>query len=59
MLTALQILENKGFKVNEAHVEALELQWKKLKEAKNAINIDYLKENKVGLTNIPGGDRIE
>lgn len=59
MLTARQLLETKGFKVNDAHAEALELQWKKLQEAKQAIDLSYLKENKVGLTNIPGGDRIE
>ena len=59
MLSARQILESKGFKVSDGHAEALELQWKSLQEAKDAIDLDYLKENKMGLTNVPGGDRIE
>lgn len=59
MLTARQILESKGFKVKEENVEALEMQWKTLQAAKSAIELDYLKESKIGLTNVPGGDAID
>lgn len=59
MLTAREILENKGFKVSEAHADLLEHQWNSLQEAKKAIDLEYLKENKMGLTNVPGGDRID
>jgi len=59
MLTARQIIESKGFKVKEENVAAIEMQWKKLQAAREQIELDYLKESKIGITNVPGGDQID
>lgn len=59
MLTARQILESKGFTINEETIEALESRWKGLQEEKKAISLNYLKENKMGMTNIAGGDKVD
>lgn len=59
MLTARQILESKGFTVNEETIDALEARWQGLQAAKKDISIDLLAENKMGMTNIAGGDEID
>lgn len=59
MIPTNKLLESKGFKVKEENVETLEMQWKALQAAKSAIELDYLKESKMGLTNVPGGDQID
>lgn len=57
-LSARQLLENKGFKVKEEIAEALNARWKGLEAAKKTIDISYLAESKIGVTNIPGGEDI-
>lgn len=59
MLTARQILESKGFNINEETIDALEQRWKGLQAAKKEIDISYLEDNKMGLTNISRGDQID
>lgn len=60
MLTARQILESKGFKINEDTIEGLEARWQGLNESKKEIDVDtYFAANKFGLTNVVGGDQHE
>lgn len=59
MLSAREILQSKGFRINEDTIDALEARWQGLHAAKQAIDLDYLEENKMGITNIAGGDDLD
>ncbi|HZW69159.1 MAG TPA: hypothetical protein VFF20_11255 [Pseudogracilibacillus sp.] len=60
MLTARQILESKGFKINEETIDGLEARWQGLNASKKEIDVDtYFAANKFGLTNVAGGDKHE
>jgi len=59
MIPTYKILENKGFKVKDENKENLETRWEILESQKKEIELSYLQENKIGLTNVPGGDDID
>jgi len=59
MLSAREILQSKGFRINEDTIDALEARWQGLHAARQAIELTYLKENQLGITNIAGGDDID
>lgn len=58
-LSARQLLESKGFNVKKEIEPALEARWRGLEAAKAEIDSSYLAESKIGITHIPGGERVD
>lgn len=54
----IDVLENKGIRVPEHHVQLLIKQWEAFQQLKNNPNFTKLADQDIGLKNIPGGDRI-
>lgn len=57
--SAREILETKGFKVMDETAEYVDMRWKGMEAVKEEIENEYLVENKIGLTNIPGSEQID
>lgn len=57
--SAREILETKGFKVMDETAEYVDMRWKSMEAVKEEIENEYLAENKIGLTNIPGSEQID
>lgn len=58
-LSIKELLENKGIKPREEHLEILDIRWEGMAALRGdleGINIDDVD---IGMRNIPGGDHVE
>lgn len=58
-LSVGQLLENKGVKVKEGHLEILEARWKGMQALRGDLEGVNIDDADIGIRNIPGGDHIE
>lgn len=58
-LSVKEILENKGIKPREEHLEVLERRWKGLQELRGDLEGVKIDDADIALRNIPGGDHVE
>lgn len=53
------MLENKGIKPREEHLEILETRWKGMAELRGNLEGISIDDADIGMRNIPGGDHVE
>lgn len=58
-LSIKELLENKGIKPREEHLETLENRLNGLSELRGSLDGINIDDADIGLRNIPGGDHIE
>ncbi|MGM8366026.1 hypothetical protein ACLIBG_11190 [Virgibacillus sp. W0181] len=58
-LTVKQLLENKGIKPREEHLEILDKRWKGMQELRGNLEHANIDDADISLRNIPGGDHVE
>ncbi len=58
-LSIKELLENKGIKPREEHLETLENRLEGLAELRGSLDGIKIDDADIGLRNIPGGDHIE
>ena len=58
-LSIKELLENKGIKPREEHLEILETRWKGLAELRGDLEGINKDDADIALRNIPGGDHVE
>jgi len=58
-LSVQEMLENKGIKAKEKHLEILEGRWKGMKELRGNLENVNIDDADIGMRNIAGGDHIE
>lgn len=54
-----EMLENKGIKPREEHLEILETRWKGMAELRGDLEGVPIDDADIGMRNIPGGDHVE
>lgn len=58
-LSVKELLENKGIKSRDEHLEILEQRWKGMKELRSDLKGANIDDADISLRNIPGGDHVE
>lgn len=58
-LSIKEILENKGIKPREAHLEILDTRWKGMAALRGDLEDVAIDDADIGMRNIPGGDHVE
>jgi len=58
-LSIKELLENKGIKPREEHLEILETRWKGMAELRGDLKDVAIDDADIGMRNIPGGDHVE
>lgn len=58
-LSVKQLLENKGIKPREEHLETLENRWGGLQALRGNLENANIDDANISLRNIPGGDHVE
>lgn len=58
-LSIKQLLENKGIKPREEHLEILERRRKGMAELRGDLSGVAIDDADIGMRNIPGGDHVE
>lgn len=58
-LSVKEMLENKGIKPREEHLEILETRWKGMAELRGNLEGISIDDADIGMRNIPGGDHVE
>lgn len=58
-LSIKELLENKGIKPREEHLEILETRWNGLAELRGDLEGINKDDADIALRNIPGGDHVE
>lgn len=58
-LSIQALLENKGIKVKETHLETLEARWKGMQTLRGDLKDVKIDDADISVRNIPGGDHIE
>ncbi len=58
-LTIKELLENKGIKPREEHLEILHTRWSGMKELRGNLDGVNIDDADIALRNIPGGDHVE
>lgn len=59
MLSVRDMLERKGIRPKEDHLEVLENRWKEMQAMKSSLEHAQVDDADIGLRNIPGGDHVE
>lgn len=58
-LSIKELLENKGIKPREEHLEILDTRWKGMAELRGNLDGVPIDDADIGMRNIPGGDHVE
>lgn len=58
-LSVKEMLENKGIKPREEHLEILETRWNGMSELRGDLDGVPIDDADIGMRNIPGGDHVE
>lgn len=58
-LTIKELLENKGIKPREEHLEILEKRWNGMTELRGDLDGVAIDDADIAVKNIPGGDHVE
>lgn len=58
-LSIKELLENKGIKPREEHLEILDTRWNGMAELRGNLDGVAIDDADIGVRNIPGGDHIE
>lgn len=58
-LSVKEMLENKGIKPREEHLEILEKRWNGMAELRGDLKDVPIDDADIGIRNIPGGDHVE
>lgn len=58
-LSIKELLENKGIKPREEHLEILDTRWNGMAELRGSLDGVAIDDADIGVRNIPGGDHIE
>lgn len=58
-LSIKELLENKGIKPREEHLEILDRRWKGMAELRGDLEGVNIDDADIALRNIPGGDHVE
>ncbi len=58
-LSVKQLLENKGIKPREEHLDILENRWEGMQSLRGNLENANIDDANMSLRNIPGGDHVE
>lgn len=58
-LSIKEMLENKGIKPREEHLEILDTRWKGMAKLRGDLEGIAIDDADIGMRNIPGGDHVE
>lgn len=58
-LSIKELLENKGIKAREKHLEILDTRWKGMADLRGNLDGVAIDDADIGMRNIPGGDHVE
>ncbi|HLS08454.1 hypothetical protein [Lentibacillus sp.] len=58
-LSVRELLENKGIKPREEHLEILENRWEGMQALRGNLENANIDDANISLRNIPGGDHVE
>jgi len=58
-LSIKEMLENKGIKPREEHLEILNTRWKGMADLRGNLDGIAIDDADIGIRNIPGGDHVE
>lgn len=58
-LSVKEMLENKGIKPREEHLEILEQRWSGMAKLRGDLEGIAIDDADIGIRNIPGGDHVE
>lgn len=58
-LSIKNLLENKGIKPREEHLEILDTRWKGMAALRGDLKGVNIDDADIGMRNIPGGDHVE
>ena len=58
-LSIKELLENKGIKAREEHLEILNTRWKGMADLRGDLDGVAIDDADIGMRNIPGGDHVE
>ncbi|MFD1363310.1 hypothetical protein [Lentibacillus salinarum] len=58
-LSVKELLEDKGIKPREEHLEILEYRWEGIKVLRGNLENANIDDVNISLRNIPGGDHVE
>ncbi len=58
-LSIKELLESKGIKAREKHLEILDTRWKGMADLRGDLDGVAIDDADIGMRNIPGGDHVE